>query len=82
MRSGNDNARASHDTTTPSWRNGTGEVNHKAGSIVPEDGFYICTPCGSKKYFKAGTRFKSCLVCFGKEKRLFRKVLELWQKVF
>lgn len=54
---------------------------YKAGSMVPEDGLYICVPCGSKQYLKTGTRFKSCLKCFGKDWRLFKKGLELWERI-
>lgn len=54
---------------------------YKVGSVVPEDGVYSCVPCGNKKFLKAGSRFKSCLACFGKERRLFRKGMELWEKI-
>lgn len=54
---------------------------YKVGSIVPEDGYYACVPCGNKKYLKAGTRFGSCLMCLGKDRKLFRKGLELWDKL-
>jgi len=53
----------------------------KVGSTVPTDGFYICVPCGSKKYLKTGERFSSCLTCMGKEKRFFRRGLELWERI-
>lgn len=56
-------------------------LTYKMGSIVPEDGLYICVPCGYKKYLKAGRRFKSCLKCFGKNWRLFKRGLELWEKI-
>ncbi len=55
---------------------------YKVGEKVPESGFYICIPCGSKKYLKAGKYFKSCLKCFGKERRLFKKGLELWERIY
>lgn len=60
------------------------EINtavYKVGSIVPDNGFYICVPCGNKKYLKKGSRFKSCLKCMGKNWRLFKKGLELWEKI-
>lgn len=58
------------------------DVTYKVGDVASEDGWYICVPCGTKKYFKAGMRFTDCLKCFGKQKRLFRKGLELWEKIF
>ncbi len=57
------------------------DITYKVGSAVPEDGFYACVPCGNKKYLKAGTRFGSCLMCLGKERKLFRKGLELWVRI-
>ncbi len=54
---------------------------YKVGSVVPDDGLYICVPCGSKKFLKAGARFTTCLQCFGKKRRLFRRGLELWEKI-
>ena len=53
---------------------------YKVGTTVPEDGYYACVPCGNKKYLKAGSRFGTCLMCFGKERREFRKGFELWEK--
>lgn len=57
------------------------EIIYKVGSAVPEDGFYICVPCGSKKYLRASTRFRSCLICLGKERKLFRRGRELWKRI-
>lgn len=54
---------------------------YKVGSIVPEDGFYVCVPCGNKQYLKIGTRFKGCLKCLGKDRRLFKRGLELWERI-
>jgi len=59
----------------------TEDAVYKVGSIIPEDGLYICVPCGNKKYLKAGARFGNCLKCLGKDWRLFRKGLELWEKI-
>ena len=61
--------------------NKTENAVYKVGSIIPEDGLYICVPCGNKKYLKAGARFENCLKCLGKDWRLFRKGLELWEKI-
>lgn len=63
------------------YKNSDGLI-YKVGVVVPEDGYYVCAPCGNKKFFKAGMRFTSCLKCLGKERRLFRKGLELWEKFF
>lgn len=54
---------------------------YKVGSIVPENGWYACVPCGNKRYLKVGTRFGSCLKCLGKERKEFRKGFELWEKL-
>lgn len=54
---------------------------YKVGSIVPEDGQYVCVPCGMKKYLTEGSRFESCLKCLGKSRKIFRKNMELWEKV-
>ncbi len=54
---------------------------YKVGSIVPEDGEYVCVPCGMKKYLTEGSRFESCLKCFGKSRKMFRRNMELWEKV-
>ncbi|PIR44519.1 MAG: hypothetical protein COV10_04305 [Candidatus Vogelbacteria bacterium CG10_big_fil_rev_8_21_14_0_10_51_16] len=62
------------------WKN-TEDVVYKVGDEVPENGFYACVPCGSKKYLKAGAHFGNCLQCFGKKRRLFRKGLELWERI-
>lgn len=53
-----------------------------AGSTVTESGYYVCVPCGDKRYFKAGSRFTACLKCFGKNRRRgLTKGLELWEKI-
>jgi len=61
--------------------NKTKNAVYKVGSIIPEDGLYICVPCGNKKYLKAGAHFENCLKCLGKDWRLFRRGLELWEKI-
>lgn len=55
---------------------------YKVGMKVEEGGYYVCVPCGYKKFLKAGMRFPSCLQCMGAEKRkgMFKK-LELWERV-
>ncbi|MBI4085052.1 MAG: hypothetical protein HY432_00915 [Candidatus Liptonbacteria bacterium] len=62
--------------------NKTKNTVYKVGSIIPESGLYICVPCGNKKYLRAGARFGNCLKCLGKDWRLFRKGLELWEKIY
>lgn len=54
---------------------------YKTGSIVEEDGYYVCVPCGYKKYLKRGVRFPNCIKCLGREKNKYRKGLELWEKL-
>jgi len=55
---------------------------YQVGSIVPDDGLYICVPCGNKTFLKAGAHFGSCLKCLGKDWRLFKRGLELWEKIY
>ena len=56
---------------------------YEVGNVVPESGTYVCVPCGNKKFLKAGTRFTSCLKCFGKEERgLLIGGLELWKRIY
>lgn len=55
-------------------------ATYKVGQVVEESGYYICVPCGYKRRFVAGERFKSCLKCFGKGQRL-KKGLELWERI-
>jgi hypothetical protein len=35
----------------------------KNDDIVPQDGWYICVPCGYVDEFKAGDKFPICPVC-------------------
>lgn len=53
---------------------------YRMGERVIEAGFYICVPCGYKRYLKEGDHFPSCIKCLGRETRNFRKGLELWEK--
>lgn len=53
---------------------------YKVGSVVPEDGEYVCVPCGMKKYFKAEERFTNCVKCLGRNRKMFRRNFELWEK--
>ena len=69
------------DSLPPASYQGTDGAVCKVGSIVPEDGWYACVPCGSRKCLKAGARFPSCLMCLGRERKFFRKGLELWERI-
>jgi len=51
----------------------------KVDSVVEEDGWYICVPCGYKRYLKSGMHFPRCVKCLGKEKRSFLGRVELWE---
>ena len=51
------------------------------GSRVEEDGFYVCVPCGYKKYLKKGEQFPRCMKCLKEEEREFLTGMELWEKV-
>jgi len=53
----------------------------RVGKRVEEAGYYLCVPCGYKRYFKEGSKFPPCLGCMKDVKRRFRKGFELWEKV-
>lgn len=53
----------------------------KTGGVVEEDGWYVCVPCGYKKYFKEGNLFTKCLKCLQGRKENFRKGMELWERM-
>lgn len=78
---GEDDAPEYPDPRPPASYRGVDDAVYRVGSMVPEDGWYACVPCGSRKYLKAGARFPGCLTCLGKERRFFRKGLELWERV-
>ncbi len=40
---------------------------HHVGDRVPEEGRYVCVPCGFKKAFKAGDVFPECISCMKDE---------------
>jgi len=54
------------------------------GERVPEDGEYVCVPCGYHNVYQAGDQFKECVSCLsgtpeGKEE--FAEGLEMWEKI-
>lgn len=53
------------------------------GDAVPENGQYVCSPCGYHHEFHKGDQFSECISCMagtpdGKEE--FAEGLELWEK--
>jgi len=55
-------------------------LTFQTGMKVVEEGWYVCVPCGYKKFFKKGMRFPRCIKCFGGQGKEFMKGLELWEK--
>lgn len=60
------------------------EETFNKGEKVPQNGEYVCAPCGFKKHFKEGERFPECTSCLagsegGSEE--FAEGLELWERV-
>ena len=56
---------------------GVKNPTYRVGCTVEKDDFYVCVPCGYRKYLKQGTKFPDCLKCMGK--RWFKKGLESWE---
>ena len=55
---------------------------YQTGDIVGKTDFYICVPCGYKKYLQKGVRFPNCLNCIKKgEKKMLTQGLELWERI-
>jgi len=52
---------------------------YRVGALVKEDGWYVCVPCGLKKYFKKEQHFSRCLKCV--KNQGYAQGLELWEKV-
>lgn len=65
------------DHTTFYKEGGESEI-YKVGMTVKEDGYYVCTPCGYRRYFVSGMRFPSCLRCM---RKMFKRGLELWERI-
>ena len=59
---------------------GETEITHHVGDRVKKDGWYVCVPCGYKKYLVKGARFPKCLRCMGKSHE-WVKGLEVWEKI-
>ena len=41
----------------------TTETLYKINDVVPQQGMYLCVPCGFVQEFSAGTRFTTCELC-------------------
>lgn len=39
------------------------ETFYKINDIVPQNGYYLCVPCGYSQYFTAGAFFTTCEAC-------------------
>ena len=37
---------------------------YKISDVVPQNGYYLCVPCGYQQYFEAGALFTTCDACF------------------
>ena len=59
----------------------TNFTTFKTGSLVKMEGWYVCVPCGYKKYLKIGEYFPRCMKCLKEEEREFFTGMELWEKV-
>lgn len=57
------------------------------GEDVPDDGKYVCVPCGFNRDFKAGEKFGECSSCItgGKpatdDDAEYADGLEMWEKM-
>lgn len=56
-------------------------VLFEVGEEASQDGYYICVPCGNKRFFKKGQKFPSCLNCLSEDKTTSSKNPGLWEKV-
>lgn len=57
---------------------------YNKGGEVPEEGTYVCVPCGYHHHYKSGEKFGECLSCLaGSEEgpEEFAEGLELWEKL-
>lgn len=62
--------------------NPNGKTYNK-GESVPEDGTYVCVPCGFHKSFKAGDAFSECTSCLAGTREgdeMFVDGTEMWEK--
>jgi len=60
------------------------KATYNKDDSVPEEGEYICVPCGYQKHFKPGDSFPECTSCLsGTENGHddYVEGLELWEKV-
>jgi len=55
--------------TVTSWRFfGEKRVRFSVGSVVRTSGYYVCAPCGYKKFLKKNDLFPKCSSCRGQNK--------------
>lgn len=58
---------------------------YNRGESVPEDGKYVCVPCGYQKDLHPGEVFPECISCLAgtdeSENEGFAEGLEMWEKV-
>ena len=59
-------------------------ATYKVGEKIEENGYYVCVPCGYKKFLKVGMSFPSCIKCLGEKtiKKMFKRGLELWERAY
>jgi len=61
----------------------TNSPTYNKGDAVPEDGTYVCVPCGFHKSFHAGDTFSECTSCLAgthEGDEMFVDGSELWEK--
>ena len=55
------------------------------GAAVPEDGKYVCVPCGYTRELTTTETFPECISCFAgtdqSENEEFVEGMEMWEKV-
>jgi len=59
-------------------------ITYEVNDTVPEDGLYVCVPCGHSKKFTKGERFLPCLSCMqGREYKdeEFIEGIEMWERI-
>lgn len=56
-------------------------VLFEVGEKVMQAGYYICVPCGNKRFFEKDQKFPSCLSCLSEDKITSTKNPGLWEKV-
>lgn len=57
---------------------------YSIGEEVPEDGIYICVPCGYKLKLNRGDKYPECISCLERHKDVDMKEISdqgTWEKV-